>query len=389
MQTYRFSIPTELFYGIGALEKLKTEPLPGEKALVVTGGNSIRKHGILDRVLTILAGRSIRTVLFDRVTPNPVRETVMSGAEIAKAERCDFVIGLGGGSAIDAAKAIAMMTTNPGDIWDYVQVGSGGRKAFPVRGLPLVVIPTTAGTGTEGNPVGVLTKTESGEKVGMVCEFPVKSIVDPELTLGIVPSYTAFQGFDALFHSLEGYLSVRSTPVSDVWAIEGIRNIFSYLPAAVQDGRNLEARTAVSFASMLAGMVICISSCTGAHTIEHSLSGKVPSLPHGEGLILISRAFHAFGARRIPERYALIADAIGVAVPGESDERNAARFLDALEELKIACGVDRLRLSDHGFNEADIPGLIESTLIIGGGALVRDRYPIGRDDLAAMLRASL
>ena len=148
MQTYRFSIPTELFYGIGALEKLKTEPLPGEKALVVTGGNSIRKHGILDRVLTILAGRSIRTVLFDRVTPNPVRETVMSGAEIAKAERCDFVIGLGGGSAIDAAKAIAMMTTNPGDIWDYVQVGSGGRKAFPVRGLPLVAIPTTAGTGT-------------------------------------------------------------------------------------------------------------------------------------------------------------------------------------------------------------------------------------------------
>lgn len=389
MNNFRFYIPTELFYGVGSLEKMATESLPGKKALVVTGGNSIRRLGILDRVLSILKGRSIETVLYDRVTPNPVKEIVAEAAELARNEGCDFVVGLGGGSPIDASKAISMMATNPGVIWDYIQVGSGGKKAFAKPGLPLIAIPTTAGTGTEGNPTAVITNLETGEKVGMACAFPVKSFVDPELTLHISPSYTAFQGFDALFHSLEAFISVRATPVSDMIALESMRLIFSHLATAVNDGANLAARDGVSRASMLAGMVICISSCTSAHLIEHSLSGMVPELPHGEGLILISTAFHTLGVQQIPERYALIADALGFSKAGQSVQEKAQSVVAAMEALKADCGVAGRRLSDHGFSEQDIARIVENAHTIAGGPFTRDRYEISDEALSEMIRASL
>lgn len=389
MNNFRFFIPTELFYGAGSLEKLATEPLPGKRALVVTGGNSIKRLGILERVLSILQSCSVETVLYDGVTPNPVKEIVAEAAQLARNENCDFVVGLGGGSSIDAAKAIAMMAANSGDIWDYIQVGSGGKKPFSKPGLPLIAIPTTAGTGTEGNPTAVITNADTGEKVGMSCAFPVKSFVDPELTLNISPSYTAFQGFDALFHSLEAFISVRATPVSDVWALESMRLIFAHLATAVNDGMNLEARDAVSRASMMAGMVICISSCTSAHLIEHSLSGIVQTLPHGEGLILISAAFHGLGAQHIPDRYALIADALGFTKPGQTILEKARSFLTVLEDLKAACGVSERRLSDHGFSEKDIDLIVRNAHVIAGGPFTRDRYVISDESLAEMIRASL
>lgn len=389
MSVYRFTIPTVLYYGPGSLEKLTSEPLPGRKAFVVTGGSSLKRFGIEARVLMALQGRGIETVLFDGVTPNPDRETVMAATKRARASSCDFVVGLGGGSAIDAAKAIAMMTANEGDFWDYVQTGTGGRKAFTAAGLPLVAIPTTSGTGTEGNRTAVISNPDTGEKVGTATDFPVLSLVDPELTLGISKRYTAFQGFDALFHSIEAFIAARATPVTDAWALESIRLIFANLPTAVNDGANLTARTNVSAASMMAGMEICYAGCTTAHIIEHALSGLVPTLPHGEGLILFSKAFHRHGAAQIPERYARIADAIGVSDRAQPVEAKAAAFLDALEALKRACGVDGCRLSAHGFGEADFPNIIDNIYQIAGGKLTRDRYEITETTLAEILRASL
>lgn len=388
MTGYYFSIPTKIIYGIGELSKLGEINLPGKTALIITGGTSIIRLGYLDMVQELLEKQGCTSFVYEDVIPNPTLENVEAARSIALDNACDFIIGLGGGSSIDTAKAVAKMVTNPGNLWDYVQVGQGGRKAFQNAGIPLIAIPTTAGTGTEGNPTSVITNMHTGEKVGISCDFPVSSIVDPTLTVHIGPRYTAFQGFDALFHCIEAFISTNATPFSDPWALEGIRLIFDNLPQAVSDGNNLVARSALSRASTLGGMVISISSCTAAHTIEHALTGLEPSLIHGEGLLMISRAFHRYAAQQIPEFYARMAEAVGVSESGKNDKQKAADFLTALEALKIACGVNELSLADHDFTLEDIDQVISGTFAIAGGVLKRDRFAITGQDLKAILQDS-
>ncbi len=389
MISFSFQIPTLIHFGAGKLNELASIPLPGKKAIIVTGGTSIKKLGYLDRVRKILAERGVEQVVFDGVVQNPTKTNVIGIVTVIRQQKCDFVIGLGGGSSIDAAKAAAMMAVNPGDLWDYVQVGQGGKQAFPERGLPLVAIPTTAGTGTEGNPTSVITNEATGEKVGLTCNFPVVSLVDPELMLNIPPQYTAWQGFDALFHCIEAFIAKRAVPISDPLALEGIRHIFANLPEAVNNGGNLEARANMAWGSTLGGMVICMSSCTTAHNIEHSLSGIKPALAHGAGLILFSSAFHRHGGERIPERYAVIADALGVSAPGQTVVEKKDAFLAAFEKLKQDAGVADLRLSNYGFTEADFDEIIHGSHVIAGGPFNRDVYEITDEDLRDMLRASL
>ncbi|HRY22125.1 MAG TPA: iron-containing alcohol dehydrogenase, partial [Flexilinea sp.] len=176
MKNFSFQIPTQIIFGSGTLEQLNTISLPGKKAMIITGGTSVQKYGYLDQVYKILKYRNIDHVLYDKVVPNPIRKNVMEARDIAREKKCDFFIGLGGGSSIDTAKSVAMMMTNPGDLWDYVPVGQGGKKDFTQKGFPLIAIPTTAGTGTEGNPTSVITNEITGEKVGIRCDFPVISI---------------------------------------------------------------------------------------------------------------------------------------------------------------------------------------------------------------------
>jgi len=161
-------MPTRIIFGAGELTKLSTTPyLPGKKALVViSSGNSMKKYGYLDRVIRYLKENGVQTVLFDKILPNPISEHVSKGAKIAKDSNCDFVIGLGGGSSIDSAKSIAIMAKNPGEYWDYVSEGSGKGEEVKKGALPIVAIPTTAGTGTETDPWTVITKTETNEKIG-------------------------------------------------------------------------------------------------------------------------------------------------------------------------------------------------------------------------------
>ncbi len=169
MDSFSFQIPTLIHFGSGVLNEMANIRMPGEKAMVVINGTSIKKFGYLDRVLEILTESNIEYCIFDSVVQNPTKQNVMDIAEMIRQRKCDFVIGLGGGSSIDAAKAGAMMAVNPGDLWEYVPVGMGGRKTFPNKSLPLIAIPTTAGTGTEGNPTAVITNGTTEEKVGISC----------------------------------------------------------------------------------------------------------------------------------------------------------------------------------------------------------------------------
>ena len=248
--TYDMYIPTRVMFGAGMLNKLGEQPMPGKKALIViSNGKSTRANGYLARAEDQLAKAGVESAVFDGVMPNPTVANVEAGAKAARERGCDFLVALGGGSVMDCAKGIAVMATNDGELWDYVPIGSGKGMPIANKPLPIIAVTTTAGTGSETDNSGVITKEDTFEKafVGDNSLYPVLSIVDPELMATVPPAFTAFQGFDALFHSTEGYIAKGANLMSDMYALEAIRNIAEYLPRAVKDGNDVEARTRVAF----------------------------------------------------------------------------------------------------------------------------------------------
>lgn len=340
-KSFDFFMPAHLYFGAGSLEKLSALPLSG-KALIVTGGTSVKRLGYLDRVKNLLHKRGIEAVVFDKVQPNPIVEHVMEAAELARRESCGSVLGLGGGSSMDSAKAIAVMATNPGHYWDYIGTGTGKSQPLVNKPLPIVCITTTAGTGTEADPWSVITKTDTHEKTGFghPWTFPTYSIIDPELMVSVPAHLTAYQGFDALFHSIEGYTVSIASPMSDMYALKAIEYVNRYLPIAVKNGADLEARSYVALANTLSGFVETVSSCSSEHAIEHAMSAYHPHLPHGAGLIMISLAYHAAYAPHCPDRYATMASVMG-------EEASVDGFIRALSRLQEECGVNHLKMSDY------------------------------------------
>lgn len=382
---YEFYLPTKLLYGAGCLSALGGCALPGRKALLVTSaGQSAKRHGYLGRVEEQLTQAGVRAVLYDQITPNPTKAEVMAGAALCRKEGCDFVLGLGGGSSIDAAKAISVMARNPGDYWDYVSGGTGKGKAVPNAPLPVVAVTTTAGTGTEADPWTVTTNEETQEKIGFGYEktFPVLSVVDPELMVSVPPRLTAYQGFDALFHSTEGYLNRTASPISDLMALEAIRLIGKSLPRAVRDGADLEARGDVALANTLSGMVETLSGCISEHSIAHAMSAYHPKLPHGAALIAISKAYYQklirLGACR--ERMAAMARALG-----KSDAERPEDFLTALDALQKECSVDGLALSSFGMSPEEFPALTRNARKTMGGLFEVDPVAVSDGDVLEIL----
>ena len=323
---FTYYIPTRILFGRGQLNNLHKEELPGRRALIVTtGGRSVVDNGYLARVEEELTAAGCTYVLFNKITANPDRSEVMAGAALAREEKCDFIVGLGGGSPIDASKSIAIMATNPGDYWDYMQRGSGKKKPVKEKPLPIVAITTTAGTGTEADPWTVISNAETGEKFGFGIDgtFPVLAVVDPELMLTVPPAYTVYQGFDALFHSLEGYLANIATPISDILALKAISLIAENLPAAVFDGKDIVARENMALANTLSG--------------------------HGAGLIMLSVAYFEKIAEKHCADERLIAMAKAMGNPKASAPSD---FIAALKKLQEACGADKLKMSDYGIDRS-------------------------------------
>lgn len=384
-QTFNLYIPTKLLFGCGELKKLATEPMPGKKAMIViSGGTSMKKYGYLDKVVGYLKENHIESVVFDKILANPIKQHVMEAAAICRDEQCDFVVGLGGGSSIDSAKSIAVMACNTGDYWDYVVGGTG--KGKPVeKALPIVAIPTTAGTGTEADPWTVITHETAHEKIGFGCPltFPAISIVDPELMVSIPPRFTAYQGFDAFFHAAEGYIANCATPISDLYALEAIRLLYKYLPAAVADGHDLEARTNVAWASTLAGMVESTSSCTSEHSMEHAMSALYPALPHGAGLICLSKAYFETFVDDSKDRYMKMTE-----VMTSEPAQQAGDFVDALVKMQKACGMDQLKLSDWGLKEEDLPKMVQNAKATMGGLFQLDPRMLTDDEILAIYKKS-
>lgn len=386
--SFNMYVPTRILFGAGELNNLHEQKMPGKKAMVViSNGKSTKENGYLARTVEQLKIAGVESVLFDKVEANPLKSTVMAGSAFAKENNCDFIVALGGGSCIDAAKAIAVMTTNDGDYWDYIPSGSGKGEPIKNKPLPVVAITTTAGTGSETDPGTVITNEETHEKSGFLDDdlFPVLAIVDPELMISVPPKYTAYQGFDALFHSLEGYISNGGNIMSDMYALAAIENVGLNLAKAVKDGNDLDAREKVAFGSTISGIVMSVGATTSQHSLEHAMSAFHQELPHGAGLIMLSKAYftHFINKQVCDDRFVRMAEAMGM-----EDAKDPMDFITMLIKLQEDCGVADLKMSDYGIKPEEFETLAKNAKETMGFLFTVDRSQLSIKDCVTIYEDS-
>ena len=382
-------MPTKVYSEKNCVENHSRELAAlGTKALVVTGKHSSRINGSLEDVTKALERENIPYMVYDEIEENPSVETVMKAASLGITEGTDFVIGVGGGSPMDASKAIALMIANPEHderlLYTRTQVSPDG-PVYPA--LPVAEIPTTAGTGSETDGCGVITKEDTNEKAFIMhpALFPYLAVVDAELMLSVPPLFTAFQGFDALFHSVEGFIAASANLASDMNAREAIRNIAEYLPRAVKDGSDLEARTRVAFANTLSGVVMTLTLLTSEHGLEHALSAYHPNLPHGAGLIMISKAYFSYFVNRhaCDDRFVELARLLGMSEANKPED-----FIAALVRLQEACGVADLKMSDYGIIPDEFEKFMHNTREVMGIMFTADRVQMSDEDIVRIFAES-
>lgn len=382
--------PTRVVFGAGRLEELASMELPGKKALIfVTADGLMESLGIQKRVVDLLTVNGVTAVIYDKVTPNPMRQSVMEAKELARKEACDFCIGLGGGSSIDTAKATAAMMVNDGDLWDYAYAGSGGKKEICVS-APVITITTTCGTGTETDPYFVITNEETNEKLDFTVEaaFPVISIIDPELMTSLPRSLTLYQGFDALFHLSECYITNNhENRLVDVYAKEGICAVAQWLSVAAEDGENMEARTNMSYAAnILAGYTQSLINCTSHHITAQTLGGLFPNVAHGASLIMMAEEYYKRVYKYFPALFDEMGEFMGVA---KDPMHPGAGFLDGLTSLMDKTGMRNLAMSSFGIQKEDCAKIADMT-VNNTGIDDMDRYPerLTVEDIRGILERS-
>jgi len=341
--TFNFSTAPKTFFGEGALESAAPELTAfGKKALIVTG-KIITKTGLADKVAETLSKQGIESVVFNDLPGEPTDVMIMAGVQVFKSEKCDFIVGLGGGTPIDTAKAIAAMAVLPGKMIEY--------KGKELKGdfAPLVLIPTTAGTGSEVTRYFVYTNTETDEKLLYKGDalLPKIAVIDYTYTVTSPRSITLATGMDALCHAIESYTCRKANPITDMYCLDAVSRIFKYLPRACADGNDLEARENMSFAAYEAGVAINGAPTTIIHGMSRPI-GACFHVPHG-----ISNAMLAVECLRAVldgcyDRFAKLAEVIGVVDKGCDPKTGAEKFIQELEMLTKELEVPTLR--EYGLN---------------------------------------
>ena len=389
MMNFVFDNPTKLLFGVGKLGELHNEKLPGKKALLLLSkGQSVHKNGSYDKTVEELKMAGIEYAEFAKIMENPLVEVVEEAAAFAKENGCDFIVALGGGAVLDSSVAVATMATNPGHLWDYVSGGTGKALPLAAKPLPIVTIATSSGTGSEMNEWGVICKEDTHEKIGFGIPGigkPYLAVVDPTYMVTVPPKYTAYQGFDALFHNTEIMMSTSLNILSEAIALSAIENIAKYLPRAVKDGSDLEAREHVAYGSTMAGITMQLTSTTAQHSMEHAMSAYHRNLQHGAGLIMISKEFAQFFVDRhaCDDRFLKMAKAMGVENP-----RSPQDFVDALVQLQRDCGVDDLKMSDYGFTKEECMTLAVNARETMGGLYAANPCEMTDEDVAGIFERS-
>lgn len=378
-----FSIPTVIIFGCDSIRELgrRIKELGGAKAIIVTD-KGIANSGILERIKGILSEDNIEFVIFDEVEPNPLDTTVEKGTDIAIRDSCDVVIGIGGGSSMDSAKAIAMRVTNrEGTLLDYVGVNKVKNKP-----LPIIAVPTTSGTASELTIFSVLTNSKDMTKISIGSDLltPKIAICDPMLTVSMPPSVTAMTGMDALTHAIESYVTTVATSVTKALALESIRLIAGNLRRAVSRGEDIQARTNMLLASLLAGMAFRHTRLGIAHALAMPLGSWDIRLPHGLANALVLPYVMEFNLPGNLEGYAEIAIAMGES-PGDTLRETAIKAIKAVKELIVDIGLPR-NLKSVGVRKEDFDRIAEEAM--KSGNLAVNPRVCKKEDLISILEAS-
>ncbi len=353
-----FRTTKRILFGPGSIERLGPEAqlLKAKKILIITDRGVIQA-GLLEGVEKSLQSVNLPFVIFDGVEPDPRIEVVEKSVEKAKKEGIDLIIGLGGGSSLDIAKVTSIMITNTGKIDSFF-----GIDLVPNPGVPVILIPTTAGTGSEVTPIAILSDTKEKLKKGIVSPtlFPEVAILDPKLTIGLPPSVTAFTGMDALTHAIESYYSINATDLSDLLAFRAMELLSKYLRMAYANGENLAARSCVLEGSLLAGIAFANAGVGAVHAFAYPLGGEF-HLAHGLTNTLMLPYVMRYNILGCPSKFAQMAKAFGEKVEGISELVGAEIAVRFIERLSDDIRVPR-RLRDVGIPEDAIPRLAEAAM---------------------------
>ncbi|WP_322103161.1 iron-containing alcohol dehydrogenase [Paraburkholderia sp. J41] len=379
--SFSFCTPTVIEYGAGRLAQLPAfvQRLGGHRVLVV-GDPGVKAAGIVDRVLDTLRRSDIEAFAFTDVESDPAVQSVRDGTAAARDARCDLIVGVGGGSALDTSKAIGLMLRNAGDIRDYV-----GIDKVPQAGAPVIAIPTTSGTGSELTIWSVLSDVETDTKisVGSVLNCPRIGLLDPELTVSLPAPITAATGMDALTHAVESCVNLASQPITEALAHQAISLIGKSLRRAVHEGTNLEARGDMLLASAMAGIAFNATRLGLVHAFALPLGNKF-GIPHGLVNAIMLPPVIAYNASANVDGYARVAALL--------EPETGARLADAAAAHEAAVIVARLRadigitktLADFGVSEPRFGAIVDEAMLSGNVA-VNPRAP-SREDMFGLLR---
>ncbi len=387
---FRAHLPVQLEFGAGKIDQLgELAARYGKRVFLVTMTDMV-ELGFVERAFLSLNRAGLETVLYDSAQPEPKSDQIDSAAAVLRESKCDVVVGLGGGSAIDVAKAVAICAKHTGPVWDYVNLSN--RPPQPVDAsitLPIIAIPTTAGTGSETTPYSVVTNTETVQK-GTIKEpaiFPRVAIVDPELSCRMPQKLTGATGIDAFAHSLESYLNVPNrSPLSDALAETAMSALIQHLPNAYADGNDLDARAGVAWAASVSGMVIANAGTTVTHAIAQPLGARLGT-SHADSVALFTvpvlRHTLPADAERIARIGSLFPDFKG---RGKSAEVAAELAIDAIEELLISVGITT-RLSDLGASDSLVDELAEDVTTYMSRPLAQHPVLFSAEDIRSIVRS--
>ena len=385
IKDFDFFLPVKIIFGAGKFNQAGKEAANlGKKALIVTGRRSAEKNGLLSRLTAQLKQQGMEWLLFNKVDPNPTDLIIDQGAALARLKNCDLVIGLGGGSSLDAAKSIAVAAESGLPIWRHIASWEDDYIA-PAGALPIMAIETLAGTSSESNNLSVVTRVKSNEKPGYASSFlfPKTAIIDPEVMVTVSPKMTAITGFDILCHSLEGYVSKVAHPIASILNEKAIESVVNNLPKAVNDGSDLEARAQLAFANILTGFSLTHSRATLLHAMEHPLSGHF-NITHAEGLAALFPKWLEFSWEGNPEKFKYLGKVFGLADSDNNKHNLLKKAGDFLKKIGLA-----VTLSELGVDLHNASRMIDDMLLYMAGGVKNNPVAAGKEEIFQLLKASL
>ena len=363
MNNFKYFQPTEIRFGAGRVAEVgEAVARHGRRCLLVTVPEFPGFAPLISRVKASLAAQGVAFAHFDRVIPNPTTEVVSAGAGMARDFEADVVLGVGGGSSLDAAKAVAVEATHEGSCWDYLFF----RPTQPTeKTLPVVAVTTTSGTGSHVTQVAVVTNPEEKTKSALYHPrlFPKISLVDPELVVTASAHVTATTGFDVFAHAFESYINPGGSAYTDILALEALRIVAKSLLAAVRDGADMTARTSMAWADTLAGLAIANSGVTLPHGIGMAMGGLYPHVAHGEALACIYPAVLRYSWDAAPKKFAVVARLFDESLAGRDDAAAAAAFSGVVESFLRDIGL-RIGLEDLKIPEDELKVLAQASLVL-------------------------